>query len=368
MNVAVLVAFKYFVSKVYFPLGLSFYTFSQLLYLKSVLIDGRPASALGEYLVWVLFFGKITQGPIVGYDDIAVISVGSSNVNWDLLADGIVLFILGMAKKLLLADNLAVIVDNSWEVVDLGLIPAWIGSLAYTFQLYFDFSGYTDMARGIGLMFGMTLPRNFDSPYKSSSVSEFWRRWHITLGKALTMLVYIPLGGSRRGKARTCINLLIVMLVSGIWHGDTWTFVFWGLANGLFMIAERLLGFDKKVSRIHVVLTFVITNFLWVLFRSPGLDAALARFGSMFDFTNIGLGQVASLAQDGVINFPSIIWLAYVGFLLVISFVICFGCRNSDEVAVKVKDRMGMLVLIPLLFLMCFASIGRASVFLYQNF
>lgn len=368
LNVAVLVAFKYFVSKVYFPLGLSFYTFSQLLYLKSVLFDDKPASSLGEYLVWILFFGKITQGPIVGYDDISVISVGSSNINWDLLADGIVLFILGMAKKLLLADNLAVIVDNSWEVVDLGLIPAWIGSLAYTFQLYFDFSGYTDMARGIGLMFGMTLPRNFDSPYKSSSISEFWRRWHITLGKALTMLVYIPLGGSRRGKARTCINLLIVMLVSGIWHGDTWTFVFWGLANGLFMIAERLLGFDKKVSRIHVVLTFVITNFLWVLFRSPGLDAALARFGSMFDFTNIGLGQVASLAQDGVINFPSIIWLAYVGFLLVISFVICFGCRNSDEVAVNVKGRMGMLVLIPLLFLMCFASIGRASVFLYQNF
>ena len=367
-NIGLLVAFKYFVSKALWPLGLSFYTFSQLLYLKSVLLEGRPKAGFLEYLVWILFFGKITQGPIAGYDEIPTISAGSGRLNWDLLADGIVLFVFGMAKKLLLADNLAVIVDNSWNNTSLGLIPAWIGSLSYTFQLYFDFSGYTDMARGVGLMFGIILPLNFNSPYKSSSISEFWRRWHITLGKALTQLVYIPLGGSRKGRGRTLLNLVVVMLVSGFWHGDTWTFVLWGLVNGLIMVIERLIGADKRTSRIQVVITFILTNFLWVPFRAPSLSLASERFISMFNFTDSGISQISSLAMDGIINFPAAIWVAYIALLLALSFVICFACRNSDEVTTTVKGRTGMAILIPLLFMMAFSCIGRPSVFLYQNF
>lgn len=369
LNVALLVSYKYFIPAGYFPLGLSFYTFSQLLYLKSVYVEGKSVPDFLSYLNWTVFFGKIAQGPITNYAEIEEFRAREHRIDWDLLADGVVLFVLGMAKKLLLADNLAVIVDNAWSSTDIGLLPAWVGTLSYTFQLYFDFSGYTDMAMGVGMMFGIRLPQNFNSPYKSSSVSEFWRRWHITLGRALTQLVYIPLGGNRKGTARTCVNLLVVMLVSGIWHGNTYTFVIWGLLNGIIMVIERLTGLSKRKSKIQTFVTFFIVNFLWVFFRAPGLESAFAMLASMFDFDNLNFGGIGSLGMDGIIGFPSIIWTAYIFMLLLISVLVVFVARkNSTEVYSNIKKMKSSLIFIPLLFVMAFVCLNRGAVFLYQNF
>lgn len=370
-NICLLLIFKYFAPADSFPLGLSFLTFSELLYLKEVYCEGKTPGSLLDDLAWLSFFARYTQGPIIGLDANTECrkAINSSTTDWNALADGISLFVLGLSKKLLIADNLAIIVNNAWDNLSaLGLVSAWIAALSYSFQLYFDFSGYSDMAVGIGLMFGMKLPENFNSPYKSSSVSEFWRRWHITLGKALTQLVYIPLGGNRKGKLRTCINLVIVMLVSGFWHGEGGTFILWGLLNGSIMVIERLTGLAKKTSCLQKCLTFLLVNFLWVIFRASSISEAGRMFTSMFGLNGAGTGQFGILANDGILNWPDIIDTAWILFLLIISIVLCCARRNSNEIYKDLWQRRSSLFVLPVLFILCFLCFGRGIVFLYQNF
>jgi alginate O-acetyltransferase complex protein AlgI len=196
-------------------------------------------------------------------------------------------FVIGLAKKMLIANIMAEYVDQVFALpaAEIGLSTAWLGILAYTFQIYFDFSGYSDMAIGIGRMIGFKFPENFNSPYISQSVSEFWKRWHITLGSWMMDYLYIPLGGNRRGKGRTYLNLWIVFLLSGLWHGAAWTFVAWGAFHGLFIVMDKLFWHkaSQKIGKIpRVIITFVIVMMGWVLFRSDTIGFAMQYIGAMF--------------------------------------------------------------------------------------
>ena len=288
-HIAVLAVFKYtgfftggVVSVSWAPAGLSFFTFQQLWYLKTV-ADGSYVPRRGDGLVlYGLFFPTVTSGPILkpqGFFDQLAPGGKFLHPTWQDVSAGLYALCCGMAKKVLLADAFGVIVDNGWaRVGDLSAPAAWLVILGYTLQLYFDFSGYCDMAAGAARLLGIRLPVNFDSPYRSCSVGEFWKRWHITLTSFFRECVYFPLGGSRRGTARTCVNILLIFLLSGLWHGAGWTFVVWGALHGLGQVAERLWGpgRERLPGLIRWGITFLFINLAWVFFRAPDLTGALS--------------------------------------------------------------------------------------------
>ena len=209
-------------------------------------------------------------------------------------ARGIAFFTLGMAKKVLLANPCGKVADTAFAAGSLTAADAWYGIVAYAFQIYFDFSGYTDMAIGLGLIFGFVLPKNFDSPYRAHSITDFWRRWHISLSSWLRDYLYVPLGGNRKGELRTYFNLALVMLLGGLWHGASWNFVLWGAIHGAMLIAERLQGRHRYHHRLpralRVARTFVIVLITWVFFRAPDLPAAIAYLRAMFGLGTLGDG------------------------------------------------------------------------------
>lgn len=227
------------------PLGISLFTFQQISFLISVFKAEEKVEKLRDYCLFVLFFPQLIAGPIVLYSE--MISQFKENSRRyfcaDRFASGLYIFTTGLFKKAVIADTLAVFVDNGFAMTGLGMAVGWAVSVSYTLQIYFDFSGYSDMAVGLGKMFNIDLPFNFLSPYKSESISEFWKRWHITLGRALSTYIYIPLGGNRKGLPRTCVNLFLTFLVSGLWHGASWTFVFWGGATAFLLF---LKGFSDS--------------------------------------------------------------------------------------------------------------------------
>ena len=290
-HIAVLVGFKYTefltggaVEVGWAPLGLSFFTFQQLWLLKEV-YTGEYVPAPGDsLLLYGLFFPTVTSGPILRPDTFFPQLRGESLLrpDWPDAAAGVYGICCGTIKKVLLADAFGVVVDNGWaNPGELSAPAAWLVILGYTLQLYFDFSGYCDIAAGIARLFGIRLPVNFDSPYRSASVTEFWKRWHITLTTFLRECLYFPLGGSRRGTARTYLNILIIFLVSGLWHGAGWTFLVWGALHGLAQVLERAWG--KRRDHLPLLLrwglTVLFVNLAWVFFRAPDCAAALELLG-----------------------------------------------------------------------------------------
>lgn len=298
-HLAVLLGFKYLgfftggvVSPGWAPLGLSFFTFQQLWFLKEVgtrqFSLSEPARLRGdEFALFSLFFPTVSSGPIlrpVGFFP-QLQSEKFLRPDWDDRAAGLYAISLGMAKKVLLADSLGAVVNGGYAHLDGLTAPgAWLVILGYTLQLYFDFSGYCDIAAGAARLLGIRLPVNFDSPYRSLSVGEFWKRWHITLTTFLRECLYLPLGGSRKGQLRTYGNILLVFLISGFWHGAGWTFLLWGLLHGLAQVIERAAG--ARLSRLPKALrwagTFLFVNLAWVFFRAPSLAAAASILGSAF--------------------------------------------------------------------------------------
>ena len=285
-HIGVLAVFKYtgFVTGGRFslgwaPLGLSFFTFQQLWLLKEAYTGAfRPKGK--DLPLHAFFFPTVVSGPILKPQMFFPQLLGERFLHPDGhdFAAGLYAIASGMAKKVLLADSLGTVVDSGWSHLDqLSAPAAWLVILGYTLQLYFDFSGYCDIAAGSARLLGLRMPVNFDSPYRSLSITEFWKRWHITLPSFLRECLYFPLGGSRKGPGRACLNILIVFLVSGLWHGAGWTFLIWGGLHGLGQIIERVWGPERdKLPRVlRWGLTFAFVNTAWVFFRAPGVSQAL---------------------------------------------------------------------------------------------
>jgi len=280
------------------PLGISFFTFTQIAFLVDTWQGKVREYNFVHYTLFVTYFPHLIAGPVLHHGEMMPQFAQRSNyrINWSHVADGILLFTLGLCKKTLWADSFAPYADAVFGGVERGEIPtvyeAWSGALAYTMQIYFDFSGYTDMALGIALMFNIRLPINFNSPYKASSIIDFWRSWHMTLSRFLRDYLYIPLGGNRKGKLRRYINLMVTMLLGGLWHGAGWTFVCWGALHGLYLAINHLwrewlpAGAVRWVPSMFSVIaggaiTFVSVVLAWVVFRSTDIAHAFIMLKAM---------------------------------------------------------------------------------------
>ncbi|MFL5764795.1 MAG: MBOAT family O-acyltransferase [Bacteroidia bacterium] len=300
-------------TRVALPIGISFFTFKKLSYCIDVYRGTHKAFVkIRDYALFIMLFPELIAGPIVRFNEIAdqiIDRRDQETIDNKLL--GLFRFVIGLSKKVLIANVLGAEADKIFalEPTTLNTPVAWIGILAYTFQIYFDFSGYSDMAIGIAKMIGFKFPENFDNPYISQSITEFWRRWHITLGRWMRDYLYIPLGGNKVGKGRLYFNLVLVFFLSGLWHGASWTFVVWGCFHGLFLIADRifLLKFYSKIGRIpSAIITFVIVVCGWVFFRSENLINALHYLRKMFAF------DFSKYQIHFELNFPVMMMLAAV--------------------------------------------------------
>jgi alginate O-acetyltransferase complex protein AlgI len=274
------------------PVGISFYTFKAMSYVIDVYRgDARPMRRFTDYMCFEAFFPDLVAGPIIRYASLEQ-QMRSREHTLEKFARGVAFFAFGMAKKILIANPMGHIADAAFGAGPLHAVDAWIGLVGYAFQIYFDFSGYSDMAIGLSLMLGFVLARNFHSPYQSESITEFWRRWHISLSTWLRDYVYVPLGGNRRGTSRTYVNLMLVMLIGGLWHGASWNFVIWGALHGGMLAFERAQGKTSPYHRlprvVRVALTFVIVCLGWVFFRAKTLGEAVSYLASLFGMSGAG--------------------------------------------------------------------------------
>ena len=280
--------------EVILPLGISFYTFQAMSYLIDVYRgECKAQKDFYKLALYICLFPQLIAGPIVKYHDIAD-QIDSREVNFDKVQYGVKRFIIGLSKKMLIANTMGAIADKIFIQSPDTFTPvvAWLGAVAYSFQLFFDFSGYSDMAIGLGAIFGFKFMENFNYPYISKSITEFWRRWHISLSTWFKQYLYIPLGGSKCGLRRTCINLGIVFFLTGLWHGASWTFIVWGVWNGFFIILEKITGWHKETQgfwinftkHLYAIFIFVIG---WVLFRSDDLGYAFKYLKNMFGLVNV---------------------------------------------------------------------------------
>lgn len=369
------------------PLGISFYTFQQLSYVIDSYRGECEKYGFLEYASYVAFFPQLIAGPIVYHDELIPQLRDEKNhkVNFENLGKGLYAFSLGMAKKVLVADTLSKIVtwayDNkSYQTTLSGIIVM----LCYTLQIYFDFSGYCDMAYGIGYMFNIKLPFNFNSPYKADSISDFWDRWHMTLTRFFTKYVYIPLGGSRKGKIRTQLNIFVVFLVSGIWHGANWTFILWGMLHGVAKIIDRIFGkaFERIPRVIRRVLTLGFVTVTWSLFRSETLTQFWRiwkytfrlrnRHGSLYAdnipeiFNNLIETRILyRLGFGGIIDrYPLFPLLAFITLL----FLACFFLKNTQEKVEEGHYGVRRFIVTIVLLLWSVMSLSDVSEFLYFNF
>jgi alginate O-acetyltransferase complex protein AlgI len=275
----------FFVASVLLPSGISFYTFIALSYTIDVYRgDAKPARNFSMFSCFVGLFPQVLAGPINRYSLLAD-QLDNREHTLSKFASGAAVFMLGLGKKVILANAVVPIADAAFGADGPGLLNAWWGALAYTFQIYFDFCGYSDMAVGIARMMGIEFMKNFDAPYQSDSITVFWRKWHISLSSYIRDYLYIPLGGNRVSTTRMYFNLCFCFFLCGLWHGAKWTFVFWGIYQGLFLVLERIAGKKTPYHRLpvwgQIALTFVIVLFGWVLFRAPDLSQALHYWGAM---------------------------------------------------------------------------------------
>jgi alginate O-acetyltransferase complex protein AlgI len=283
------------VLKVVLPIGISFYTFHSLTYIIDLYRGhATPAKSFTDFSAFVALFPDLVAGPIIRYKTLAA-QLAARTIPLSRFSSGTLIFMVGFAKKILLANPVGYVADAVFNASNPLPLDAWVGVLAYAFQIYFDFCGYSDMAVGLGRMLGFEFPRNFDAPYRAESITDIWRRWHISLSSVLRDYLYFPLGGNRKGPSRTYVNLTVVMLLGGLWHGAKWNFVLWGAYQGLLLACERWHGkqslYEGFPRPFRVGLTFLLMLFSWVLFRADNLTAAWHYFGSMF-----GLMPVADTA------------------------------------------------------------------------
>ena len=283
------------VLKVILPIGISFYTFHSLTYIIDLYRGhATPAKSFTDFSAFVALFPDLVAGPIIRYKTLAG-QLAERTHTLSRFSSGALIFMVGFAKKILLANPVGHVADAVFSASNPLPLDAWVGVLAYAFQIYFDFCGYSDMAVGLGRMLGFEFPRNFDAPYRAESITDVWRRWHISLSSVLRDYLYLPLGGNRKGPTRTYFNLAVVMLLGGLWHGAKWNFLMWGAYHGSLLSVERWHGKQSLYALfprpVRIGFTFLLMLFSWVLFRADNLTAAWHYFGSMF-----GLMPVADTA------------------------------------------------------------------------
>jgi len=366
------------------PLAISFYTFQQIAYLVDSYRKETKEYDFLNYAVFVTFFPQLIAGPIVHHSEMMpqFAQIRNKVMRPANIALGIFIFTIGLFKKVVIADSFAVWATQGFDVANsLNMLEAWMTSLSYTFQLYFDFSGYTDMALGIALLFNIKLPINFDSPYKATDIQDFWRRWHITLSRFLKDYIYIPLGGNRKGEIRTYTNLFTTFLLGGIWHGAGWTFVLWGALHGLALVIHR--AWQKVGMRIPALLAWFITfnfiNIAWVFFRATNFDDALKVLKGMFRFGDLGLSKSKQFYHMLHFKHPaetlfSFNIVNYTFILLILGFIIVLGFKNSanlqhyfsslKKVPLWIVIGTGIMLGVSLIAL----DINTHSEFLYFNF
>ena len=345
------------------PVGISFYTFKAMSYAIDVYRgDARPMRRFTDYMCFEAFFPDLVAGPIIRYAALEE-QMRVRQHTLEKFARGVAFFAFGMGKKILLANPMGHIADTAFASGPQHARDAWFGLFGYSFQIYFDFSGYSDMAVGLALMMGFVLIQNFDSPYKSRSITEFWRRWHISLSTWLRDYLYIPLGGNRKGSRRTYVNLMAVMLFGGLWHGASWNFILWGGIHGGMLAAERKLGKRHPLRGLPPVLsvasTFLIVCLSWVFFRAKTLPQALAYFSSMFGLAHT---SAASDVAGGALYAP------YYSWLFVLSAVVIWGMPNTWELTnrLSLPRAMGAFAMLALATLMMWTQ--TTNPFLYFQF
>lgn len=366
------------------PLGISFYTFQQLSYVIDSYKRECEKYSLLEYAAYVAFFPQLIAGPIVYHDELIPQLRDEKNhrLNYENLSKGLYAFSLGLAKKVLIADTLSKIVTLGYDDIHfIHTVTVVIVTICYSLQIYFDFSGYCDMAYGIGYLFNVRLPVNFNSPYKAVSVTDFWDRWHMTLTRFFTKYVYIPLGGSRKGKIRTYINVMIVFLVSGIWHGANWTFIRWGILNGAANVVDKLIGrFFRWVPQlIRKIGMFVLATYAWALFRAPSISQAKRMwkhfkeweggvvYAPIYETFN-NLTEVRILYRCGLGRLIDRFPLLPLAIFILILILACFYLRNTQEKVEDGKYGIRRLVVTIGLLLWSVLSLSDVSEFLYFNF
>jgi D-alanyl-lipoteichoic acid acyltransferase DltB (MBOAT superfamily) len=332
-TVGALTGIDWHIGHIVLPLAISFFTFQQIAYIVESTRDGKPADSFVDYSLFVLFFPHLIAGPITHHKEMLpqFAASGTGRLPRSYLLVGTAVFIMGLAKKVVLADGFALLADPAFDAVrdgtQLAMGDAWLGALGYTLQLYFDFSGYSDMAIGLGLMFGILLPVNFASPYKATSIVEFWRRWHISLSRFLRSYLYIALGGNRRGPIRRYANLMTTMALGGLWHGANWTFLMWGVLHGLYLVINHMwtAQFGKRGGgpvgkALGWLLTMLAVVVAWVLFRIEGFDSAWSYLVSMAGGHGEGTAQGFLFARTAG-------WVA-----VVVGIGICVGLPNVLEI------------------------------------
>ena len=349
--------------KIVLPLGISFYSFQQISFLIDTYNQKINLPTFSRYLLYVTFFPQLIAGPIVRWKDFnkQITSAFDKTINLQFLVSGVFLFTLGLCKKTLIADPIAFYFADpvfllASEGERISTFSAWVGTIAFTFQIYFDFSGYTDMALGLAYLFGIKLPINFDSPYRATSIIDFWRRWHITLSNFLRDYLYIPLGGNKKGLSNQFFAIMVTMLIGGLWHGASWTFIFWGFLHGVFLIINHLYRFIKIRSStthtsnfIYWIFTFFVVTTSWVFFRSPSFESASLIIKSMFAIDGLILPSslyllLNSLVGEKLIGFLNITFSGSPPFNIIssiaflgLTFMIIILFPQSQELTKKLS-------------------------------
>lgn len=369
------------------PLGISFFTFQQISFLVDSWKGEVPCYGFLQYASYVTYFPQLIAGPIVSHDELIpqFLDEEKKELDWGNLAKGIYIFSIGLSKKVLIADVFGRAVDWGYSNrTDLYTLEALMVIFAYTFQIYFDFSGYSDMATGIAKMMNIDLPVNFNSPYKALTITDFWNRWHITLTRFLTKYVYFPLGGSRKGNLRTYLNILIVFLVSGLWHGAGWNFVLWGVAHGIFSVITRRykVFFEKLHPALSFMIVFVFLNITWVFFRADSCRQAFGIFHSLMNFrfrhcpweldNCFRMPELDMLFETHIRSVlhlsTSVLRKLKIYGLFFSAFLIVLGGKNSLEKASCFLPTKSRICCTVFLLVVCICSFSGASIFLYFGF
>lgn len=390
-HMAVLVWFKYMnfilatadkeaVTHSFIPVGISFFTFQQIWYLKECYEGQFRRVEPRQFVLASFFYPTISSGPILRPENLSQFGT-AFRPTWEDVGAGLYAIAVGLGKKVLLADNMAYFVNKGWQFLgDLTVAESWCVILGYTLQLYFDFSGYCDIASGFARCMGIRLPINFDSPYRALSVTHFWKGWHITLTTFLRECIYFPLGGNRAGKGRTYFNLLIVFLVSGLWHGAGWTFLVWGLGHGAIMVIERIIS-EKRLAKIpkliRWVFTFFFVNVLWVFFRAPSVAAAMELLRTAcalplyLPASWLGEGMLFTELEAIAFFLPEVreLWGSVVSLaFLAVGFIVALLPGNCQRALQEFKPTFLKTLLTAVLLALALFSFTGVSTFIYSNF